>query len=102
VELENDLTEREKALVLKEKFLQELEQNMDELHEKVKLHYETISQNQEADEKAKKGQDAQENINTEETKKEEKKLIGLIGKDTPVIWRSAGSDDDAIAESNIV
>jgi len=99
VELENDLTEREKALVLKEKFLQELEQNMDELHEKVKLHYETISQNQEADEKAKKGQDAQENINTVETMKEEKKFIG---KDTPLSWRSAGSDDDAIAESNIV
>lgn len=110
---------------------QELEQNMDELHEKVKLvacswfivvdlalswlrdtvtvlvergsqlsvcdavklhfalfihllyhlfisfgcqHYETICQKQEADEKAHKtGEDAQENINTEETTKEEKK-----------------------------
>ena len=37
-------------------------------------HYETISEKQEAEEKANKtGQDAQENINTEETKKEEKK-----------------------------
>eukprot|EP00434_Breviolum_minutum_P013521 symbB.v1.2.011916.t1/scaffold794.1/size161992/9 len=64
---------------------------MDELHEKVKLHYETICQKQEADEKAHKtGEDAQENINTEETTKEEKKLIG---KETPISFRSAGSDE---------